>query len=61
MVTLLDALASMLAPMLLKEGEKIAKTGMLAHLEKQMSRKKENKPVMVVDPAKLPSPATMWG
>jgi len=52
---LLDALATMLAPTLLKEGDKIAKVGMLAHLES----KKPRRTVIEIDEAKIPDPSQM--
>ena len=54
-IRLLDALATMLAPMLLKDGDKIAKKGsMLQHLEDA------NKPIPIaIDPAKVPDPSQM--
>jgi len=54
-ITLLDALATMLAPTLLKEGDKIAKVGMLAHLES----KKPRRTVIEIDDAKIPDPSQM--
>lgn len=55
-IRLLDALATMLAPTLLKDGEKIAKKGsMLQHLEDNM----KGVPVIAVDPAKVPDPSQM--
>ena len=54
-ITLLDALATMLAPTLLKDGDKIAKVGMLAHLES----KKPRRTVIEIDEAKIPDPSQM--
>lgn len=54
-IRLLDALATMLAPMLLKDGEKIARKGsMLQHIEEAM---KPAEPA--IDPAKIPDPSQM--